>query len=298
MNKSSKIWGVVCGIVAIFVLTLSTLIGFIPILLLGLIKLFPNQRVKLFCTRCVDVVASTWISANNFYISKAVKTPWEVTGRVDLSLKGWYLVIANHQSWLDIVVLQRLFNRKIPVLKFFIKDQLKWMPFLGFAWWAMGCPFMKRYSKSYLEKNPHKKGKDVNATQRALRLSKLAPASIMSFIEGTRYTPEKKQSQNSPYQHLLRPKAGGISFVISNMHKQITQLLDITIIYPEHQNSLWKFLCHRVDSIKIHIRHLPIPDKFLNSTRLDEEAGQLEFREWLNQQWQEKDKLISALKEA
>jgi hypothetical protein len=154
---------------------------------------------------------------------------------------------------------------------------------------------MKRYSQSYLAKHPEKRGADVNATQKALRLFSKTPASIMSFIEGTRFTAEKQQDQQSPYQHLLKPKAGGIGFVISSMNQRIQHVLDITIIYPENQNSLWKFVCRRVDSVKIHVRKLPIPSTFLISPP-DNDSTKHAFREWLNQQWLEKDALISALK--
>ena len=284
------------AILAIFVLILSTAIGSIPILLVGILKLYPNQRWNVFCTKIVDKIATLWSDANNIYLNKFHPARWDITGMDHFNPQQWYLVVANHQSWLDIVILQRLFNRKIPILKFFIKDQLKWIPLLGFSWWAMGCPFMKRYSQDYLAKNPHKKGKDLLATKKALKLFKKTPATIMSFVEGTRYTPQKKLQQKSPYQHLLKPKAGGVGFVIDAMSKQITQLLDVTIVYPHQQNSLWNFLCRDVNSVRIHIRQLPIPQKFLNSPLLDDESTQAEFREWLNQQWSEKDHLMDMMK--
>lgn len=296
MSISKKSLGIMRGCLAVFILVLTTILGSIPILFMGLLKLFPNQWLKIYCTKIVDKVATLWCDVNNIYLDKAKSVQWEITGLNDFNPQHWYLVVANHQSWLDVVVLQRLFNRKIPVLKFFIKDQLKWIPFLGFSWWAMGCPFMKRYSPAYLAKNPHKKGKDIQATQKALTLFKKTPGSLMSFIEGTRYTPQKKLDQSSPYQHLLKPKAGGIGFVISAMDKQINRLLDVTIIYPRQHNSLWDFLCHRMGSIKIHIRQLPIPQQFLCPSLLEEGTRQSEFRQWLNQQWSEKDELMRMMK--
>ena len=284
------------AILTLLVLVSTTMIGSIPILLIGTLKLYPNQSWKVFCTSLVDKIATLWTDANNIYLNKIHPAQWEITGLENFDPKQWYLVVANHQSWLDIVVLQRVFNRKIPVLKFFIKDQLKWIPFLGFSWWAMGCPFMKRYSPAYLAKNPHKKGQDLLATKKALKIFKQTPATLMSFVEGTRYTQEKQSLQKSPYQHLLKPKAGGVGFVIDAMNQQITQLLDVTIVYPDNQNSLWNFLCHRINSIKVHVRQLPIPQQFLNSSLLEDDKIQTEFRQWLNQQWFEKDLLISGMK--
>ena len=171
---------------AIILLIITTTLGFIPILFIGLLKLTPNKKWMTLCTKAIDKIVTLWCSINNLYVDKIQKIKLDITGLENLDLKSWYLVVANHQSWLDIVILQRLFNRKIPVLKFFIKDQLKWIPLLGFSWWAMGCPFMKRYSKEYLAKNPHKKGKDLVSTRKAVETFKRTPASMMNFIEGTR----------------------------------------------------------------------------------------------------------------
>ncbi len=281
---------------AVFILSITTILGFIPILFIGLFKLIPNKKWQSLCTRAVDYIAMLWSGFNNFYVDKVQKIKLDITGLDNLERKNWYLVVANHQSWLDIVILHRLFNRKIPVLKFFIKDQLKWVPLLGFSWWAMGCPFMKRYSKEYLAKKPHKKGKDLLSTHKAIEVFKRTPASVMNFIEGTRFTVSKQQQQQSPYTHLLKPKAGGISFVISSMGKQITSLLDVTIVYAEKKHSLWDFLSGKVRSVKIFIRQIPIPTHFMSNQLLEDKNIHEEFKEWLNEQWAEKDKLITTLK--
>ncbi len=288
--------GTLHGIIALSILLFTTLLGSIPILLIGLLKLIPNQKLKIYCTQLVDGIASRWIDINNAYLDKSQPTVMNISGDIQFNPTQWYLVVANHQSWLDIVILQRLFNRKIPVLKFFIKDQLKWIPLLGFSWWAMGCPFMKRYSKAYLDKNPHKRGKDSEATKKALKLFKETPSTIMSFIEGTRYTPQKKSHQKSPYQHLLKPKAGGVSFVIGAMNQQINQLIDVSIVYPDEHCSLWDFLCLRVHFIKINVRQVPIPEQFLQESLPEDSKAQAEFRDWLNQQWLEKDKIMATMK--
>ena len=284
------------AILAVFILIITTTLSFIHILFIGLFKLFPNRDWQARCTRAVGQISIIWSGFNNFYVDKIQRMKLEISGQENLSCKNWYLVVANHQSWLDIVILHRLFNRKIPVLKFFIKDQLKWVPLLGFSWWAMGCPFMKRYSKEYLAKNPHKKGKDLASTRQAIEIFKRTPASVMNFIEGTRFTPSKKEHQQSPYDNLLKPKAGGIGFVISSMADKITSILDVTIVYAEEKHSLWDFLCGRTHSAKIVIREIPIPAQFLSTQLLEDAAIHNEFKTWLNDQWAEKDRLITSLK--
>ncbi|HAT6977208.1 TPA: acyltransferase [Legionella pneumophila] len=297
MQKNKQNGGQLHALAAIFALIVSTTLCFIPILFVGLLKLFPNKRWQSLCTRCVDKIATFWCGINNLYVDKAQKIHWEISGLNDLTPKDWYLVVANHQSWLDIVILQRLFNRKIPVLKFFIKDQLKWIPLLGFSWWAMGCPFMKRYSKEYLAKNPHKQGKDLISTRKAIETFKRTPASIMNFVEGTRFTKVKKEQQQSPYNYLLKPKAGGISFIINSMGQQIKSLIDVTIVYAEKKHSLWDFLCKRVKKVKVIIRQLPIPAQFTSANLINDFQAQNAFKEWLNEQWAVKDNLIASLQE-
>ncbi|MBA2650089.1 MAG: acyltransferase [Legionella sp.] len=283
------------AIVATFVLILSTTIFFIPILFMGLLKLYPNERWQALCTQGVDAIVTRWCDTNNWYIDKTQSIHWQISGLEHLDNKHWYLVIANHQSWLDIVILQRLLNHKIPILKFFIKDQLKWVPLLGFSWWAMGCPFMKRYSKKYLEKNPHKQGKDLISTRKAIEKFKKKPASIMNFVEGTRFSPQKKAQQNSPYRYLLKPKAGGIGFILNAMGEQLTGMLDVTIIYPQ-KPSLWDFLCKRISKVTIHVRQIPIPKQFTLESSMQHSQTKAKFIDWLNEKWMEKDNLISSLK--
>ena len=295
MSLSNKFGSQLHAVLAVFVLIITTTLCFIPILFIGLFKLIPIKAWQDLCTRAVDSISTLWCSVNNWYVDNIQKLKLDITGLENLDRTNWYLVVANHQSWLDIVVLHRLFNRKIPVLKFFIKDQLKWVPLLGFSWWAMGCPFMKRYSKEYLAKYPHKKGQDLLSTRKAIEAFKRTPASVMNFIEGTRFTVTKKEKQQSPYTHLLKPKAGGISFIISSMGQQITSLLDVTIVYPEKNHSLWDFLCKRVHCAKISIRQIPIPSKFISSQLLENAEMQNEFKDWLNEQWAEIDRLITSL---
>ncbi|KTD82875.1 acyltransferase [Legionella waltersii] len=295
MNSKSNKGGQLNAIIAILALIISTSALFLPVFILGLLKLFPNKKWQAKCTSIIDGIVTIWCGINSLYMDKVQKLNWEITGLNNLTRKDWYLVLANHQSWLDIIILQRLFNRKIPVLKFFIKDQLKWVPLLGFSWWAMGCPFMKRYSKEYLAKNPHKKGQDIISTRKAIEVFKRTPASIMNFVEGTRFTQSKKDKQNSPYNYLLKPKAGGISFIISSMGQQLKSLLDVTIVYPDKHHSLWDFLCKRVSSVKINIRHLPIPSQFTSTDLVTNSKTQEEFKAWLNQQWALKDNLIASL---
>jgi len=205
------------------------------------------------------------------------------------------MVLSNHQSWVDIVALQMIFNRRIPILKFFIKQELIKVPLLGFAWWALDFPFMKRYSAEFLKKNPHLKGKDIEITRRACEKFKTTPVSVMNFVEGTRYTLKKHDRQKSPYRHLLKPKAGGTGFVFSIMGSSIRSILNVTIVYPHGDTNFWHYLCGRVQDIRIHIEQMPLTDDLVGDYENDGEYRK-HFQKWVNELWEKKDLQIERMK--
>lgn len=190
----------------------------------------------------LDGIAQTWIACNNLILILTRRINWQVEGLENMKMDKWYLVISNHQSWSDIVVLQKIFHRKIPFLKFFLKKELVWVPILGPAWWALDFPFMKRYSPSELAKKPHLKGKDIEITKKACAKYRYLPVSVMNFVEGSRFSQEKHNRQKSPFRNLLKPKSGGIGFVFSTMGEQLTSVLNVTIAYPEGPYTFWQFL--------------------------------------------------------
>lgn len=283
------------GILALCLYILNTLFWCVPLFLLVFAKAaVPVDAWRRRCSRMLNAVAEKWIWVNN-QNQKLVGNPrWDVKGVATLDRSNWYLVIANHQSWVDILVLQRIFYRKIPFLKFFIKRGLIWLPVLGQAWWAMDFPFVKRYSRSYLKKNPHMKGTDLDITRNACRKFKKIPISIMNFVEGTRYTDKKHCRQHSPYSHLLRPKAGGIAFVLGSMGEQIHRILDVTIVYPDGVSSFWALLCGEIRKIKVRVRSMPV-----NPVLLGDYVNDRQFRSglqnWLNHMWAEKDRDIDEM---
>lgn len=225
----------------------------------------------------------------NYWIMR-IFTPTQLHTNLgnELNRKGWYLVLPNHQTWLDIIILGIVFNRKIPLLKFFMKKELAWIPFVGNCSRALDFPFMGRYSKEYLKKHPEKKGKDIEITRKACEKFKTIPTSIINFCEGTRFTQEKHDRQSSPFQYLLKPKAGGIAFVLSIMGDYLHQLLDVTTIYSPRNITLWDFCCGKVKSIDVHVRLLPIEPELVGDYENDPKF-RLVFQKWLNELWHEKD---------
>jgi len=195
------------------------------------------------------MIATRWIHNNTFLCTKILGIKVKAEGDTKLSMKEWYLVLSNHQSWSDIVVLQIVFNGRIPLLKFFTKKELIWVPLLGIAWWALDFPFMKRYKSDFLKKHPHLKGKDIEITKKACEKFSATPVSIMNFVEGTRFTIAKHDRQKSPFKNLLKPKAGGTGFVFTAMGHQLHNILNVTIKYPEGDLDFWNFLCGRISEV-------------------------------------------------
>lgn len=286
------------GALAIVLLSANTLILFGPLMLVASIKLLiPVVSARKGMTIALIGIANTWLTVNSLCYRLLNRVEWHIEGTQDLSPDEWYLVICNHQSWADIPVLQHVFLRKIPMLKFFLKKQLIWVPLLGIAWWALDFPFMHRHTRAQLAKDPSLRGKDLDITRKACEKFRYTPVTIFNFLEGTRFTPTKHDRQQSPYAHLLKPKAGGAAFVLGAMGDEIRTLLDVTLVYPNAQVGFWDYLCGRMPCIVVHVEKRPIPAHFLNRDYMNDEAFREAFQAWVGELWQAKDKRISALHE-
>lgn len=286
------------GLLAFLVMALNTIISVVPLMIIALFRLaIPVKPWSRMCAWVLIKIAENWIAVNSFALSLSGKAEIELRGMDGLHYHGWYLVSCNHQSWSDILILQRVFNRKIPMLKFFLKQELIWVPLMGPAWWALDFPFMKRYTKEYLAKHPEMKGKDLETTRKACEKFKEVPVSVMNFLEGTRFTKAKHDAQGSPYQHLLKPKSGGIAFVLSAMGGQLRSMLDVTIVYHDKTIGFWDLLCGRMRRLTVHIVERPIPESFGRGDYENDPAFRAEFQEWVNRLWQEKDDLITSIQQ-
>jgi len=284
------------GIVASVLLGVNTLFWVPVLLFFSLLKLvLPFTAARRVLGRVALWIAECWIAGNSGWMNLTQRTQWDVEGIADLDYRSWYLVSCNHQSWVDILVLQHLLNRRIPLLKFFIKRQLIWVPVMGLAWWALEFPFMRRHSEEYLQRHPEMRGKDQETTRRACARFSLIPTSVMSFLEGTRFTPAKHRRQGSPYRHLLKPKAGGLALALNAMGEKFRSILDVTIVYPDGPPTFWHFLCGRVERIVVRARSLPVPLELAAGDYACDPAVREAFQQWVQSLWRDKDALIDAL---
>ena len=287
------------GTLASLLLVLNTLFWGVFLFSFTLLKIIiPIKRVREKITTILTAIANGWISGNSGWMILTQKINWRVSLPESLDKKGWYFVISNHQSWVDILVLQHCLNGRIPLLKFFLKQELIRVPIMGAAWWALDFPFMKRYSLEYLKKHPEKRGQDLETTRKACEKFKVHPTCVMNFLEGTRFTEEKQQQQKSPYQHLLKPKTGGIAFAMSAMGSQFKSLLDVTIYYPQGIPTFADFIQGKMERCQVVIRELPIPESLRQGDYENDSQYRIEFQQWIQQLWQEKDALLEEMKRA
>lgn len=278
------------GVVSALALLMHTLILGTFLYIAILLKIIsPKWLILRVFDPLIVFIASMWLEGILWWINWVYRPKWHIQNNLPLDKNTWYLLTANHQSWVDIFVLYQLFHQKAPFLKFFIKKELQYVPIVGQAWWALDFPFMRRYSKEFLKQFPEKAGEDIKETQKACEKFSLVPTSVMNFLEGTRFTPEKHKKQGSPYQHLLKPKAGGIAFTIQALGDKFEALSNATIVYPNHTPNFWDMMCGNIDHILVEVNTTPIPPHFSQGNYQTDPKLKQEVQDWVTGLWQQKD---------
>ncbi|KIY42463.1 acyltransferase [Pseudomonas sp. 10-1B] len=285
------------GILTTTLLLLNTLVLICPLLVFALLKLVLPGRGRDYASWAVMWVAETWSEIDKAIFALCIPTKWDIRGVENLRKDTSYLAVSNHQTWVDIPALIESLNRRTPFFKFFLKKELIWVPLLGLAWWGLDYPFMKRYSKAFLEKHPELKGKDLEITKAACELFKRQPVTVVNYLEGTRFTEAKRLQQQSPYRYLLKPKAGGVAFVLAALGEQLDALLDVTIVYPGNKApGFWDLLNGSISRVIIDIRVRELdPVLWAGDYENDPEFRQT-VQAWVNQLWLDKDQRIEQLR--
>jgi 1-acyl-sn-glycerol-3-phosphate acyltransferase len=288
---------VLTGIAVTLLLLLNTLVLFGPLMVMALLKLIFQSEMRDNCSRAVMWIAETWAEINKLIFQLCLPTQWEIIGNADLRDDTSYLVVSNHQSWVDIPALVQTLNRRTPFFKFFLKKELIWVPFLGLAWWALDYPFMKRYSKAFLAQHPELKGKDLEITKEACELFKRQPVTVVNYLEGTRFTQTKHSQQGSPYRYLLKPKAGGVAFVLAAMGEQLDAVLDVTVVYPGSRiPGFWKLISGQVPRVIVDIQTHELDPALWQGDYENDPVFRAYVQNWVNRLWLDKDARIAQLR--
>lgn len=283
------------GIITFTVMIFNTLFWSVPLFAVTLVRLVPVASWQRWCRHTAVAIAEAWITINSATFDRIHRSDWDARGIDGLRPDDWYMIVANHQNWADIFVLQRVFNRRIPFIRFFLKQELIWYPVIGQAWWALDFPFMKRYSRDYLKRHPEKRGQDLLTTQKACAKFQDTPATILNFLEGSRFTPEKHARQNSPYRHLLRPRAGGLAFALAAMNGRVQTILNVTLAYPDGSPSFWRFLCGDLRRVIVQVRKMPVPAEAITGDYQNDPFFREWFQTWVNELWEAKDDELARL---
>jgi 1-acyl-sn-glycerol-3-phosphate acyltransferase len=280
------------GAVTIVLLTLNAAFWGTCIALLGIIKFAihvtaPRSRARTRVILMLASLATRWVGGNDWIFDRMLPTQWVIEGiGDDVKPDGHYLIVSNHLSWVDIFALFRAFHGRAAFIRFFLKQQLFWTPILGQACWALEFPFMRRYTPEYLEKHPEKRGTDLATTRKACQRYRNFPVAILNFLEGTRFSKSRHAEQQSPYRYLLRPRIGGISFVLAALGDQLDAMYDVTLAYPpDNDVTIFQFVTGRIPKIIVHARRVALSASF------DRDA----VKTWIDAMWKEKDELLDKL---
>lgn len=284
------------GTIMMILLIANTVFWVVPLYVLVLVKWVtpagaPRDRVA----RWAAALAQNWAGVNTWMVARLMQTEWDVRVAADLDPAGQYLACSNHQTWNDIFVLMATFGHRAPFFKFFIKQELIWVPLLGLAWWGLDYPFMKRYSPETLAKHPELRGTDLETTRRACDKFRNQPVMVLNFLEGTRFTPAKHDRQQSPYRHLLKPKSGGLAFAMGAFGERVNALLDITIAYPGGTRGFWDFMCGRMRKVVVEVRQITIPHELYVGDYENDPEFRQRFQAWVGELWARKDQRIAEL---
>jgi 1-acyl-sn-glycerol-3-phosphate acyltransferase len=283
------------GIATILLLLLNVLLWGTLVLLGGIVKFAvhmtaPKSRLRTRVILALSWLAERWVAGNDRVFDLMLPTKWDFSGPLDaIAPDGRYLIISNHVSWVDIFVMFRVFHRRAAFIRFFLKQQLIWFPIVGQAVWALEFPFLRR--------RPEHRERDFETARRAANRYRHIPVAILTFLEGTRFSEEKREDQDSPYRFLLRPRIGATGFVIASLGDQLDAMFDATILYPGHDVTLWQFVTGRVPKISVFVRRLEIPKEFFTFQITQPGPEREQFKSWIERIWTDKDAVLASTKD-
>jgi 1-acyl-sn-glycerol-3-phosphate acyltransferase len=282
------------GLTAILFMTLNTAAVWSVLWFWVIQRIWTSGEKLVDLKERMDKIIWWWTGGNRWLLKRLDLIEPDIDWKHidDVSLDKWYLVISNHQSWTDIILLQSYLYGKIPPLKFFTKQQLIWVPGIGLAMYVLGFPYVKRVSKAQIKANPNLRNADRDNIAEACKGFKNHPTSILNFLEGTRRTSAKQLNQSSDYKNLLRPKIGGIEYVIKDMGDNLHKLIDVTIVYPDGTPTFWQFVKGECRSVKFVVSHHEIPKEVLVDNDIERRSS---LSGWIKTIWMQKDQQISEM---
>lgn len=271
-----------------------------PIMILGIIRfILPIPFLIKIIEKCNLALYRVWVFDNSLILRLTNRITWHITGDPIPYIDNSCVVISNHLSWADIIILCCVFRGHIPTTKFFMKHSLIYIPFVGLACYALGMPFLRRYSREKLLKDPKLRQADINTTKKACRRLALSPSSLINFVEGTRYTPVKAKLARSQYKHLMPPKAASVAIALGEIGKDIDYVFNTTLAYPENcypRKPFIDMINGRLKDVYADVRIIKTSPEITGDYLGDKEYKHA-FTMHLRDLWNEKDERIAAMLE-
>lgn len=275
------------GCAALCIIIPATVFCCLAIYVAALVRaVTPFRKVRDSLTGFMDGVVSVWIGINAWMLGILGLIEIETSIEGPLSdREHWWVVVSNHQSWSDVIAIQCALLRLAPTIKFVTKRELIWVPFVGLAMWLLRFPYVRRFSAEAARRDQSLIEKNRQAMERAAKQFLQRPISVLTFLEGTRFTQAKHREQDSPFEHLLNPRTGGLAFVLDALGPRATRIVDLTLNYEGAVPGFWELLCGRCRRVTIAIRCIEITDEFKS-----------ELKTSVFELWQQKDVEIARVR--
>ena len=284
--------GFLRGLASLTLIALNTLVWCVPLYLMGLVHRLARGRLRHALGPRMEATVQAWVAGNRliFRVLRVIRVHAAWEDHSTLTRRRWYLVLSNHQSWADILILQNTLLGRVPMLKFFAKRELLWVPAAGLAMWLLGFPYVRRLPPERIAADPRLAELDRQATLDACARFRNHPSAVLSFLEGSRFTAAKRDAQAGRFEHLLNPKLGGVSYVVDALKDKIHKVLDVTIVYRGTVPSFWQLLQGRCADVDVLIRCLELPAAVAHARDAAEVRERL--RPWIESLWQDKDQRL------
>ena len=273
-------------IILSFAVTLLTIVN-IP-------RIIPNRNLKVLLGSFSNTMGSATVASITAALKILHKIEWDFQMPEDVNTDTWYIAMSNHQSWADIFILLAAGHKKIPLLKFFMKKELQWIPIIYLVHKTVDMPFLNRHSRAQIQSNPELKKVDFENAKIAAKRFSRNPSTAFSFAEGTRFTGQKHAEQESPYTNLLKPKVGALAIALSGMPK-VNTLVDFTVVYASKKRSTWDFLCGDLSKAKVVAKTYSLPENLKNRSFEEEDDYRRDFQTFVDAIWLEKEQAIKGL---
>ena len=283
------------GILTFFAILIILSAAVTLLTIVNIPRTIPNKNLKVSLGSLSNAMGSATVGSITAALRILHKLEWDFQIPEDVNTDSWYLAMSNHQSWADIFILLAAGHKKIPLLKFFMKKQLQWIPIIYLVHKTVDMPFLNRHSRAQIQANPELKKVDYENAKIAAKRFSRNPSTAFSFAEGTRFSRQKHAAQESPFTNLLKPKVGALAIALSGM-PQVNALIDFTVVYETEKRSTWDFLCGDLSKAKVVAKTYILPENLKNRSFEEDDDYRKSFQTFVNAIWLEKEQTIKDLK--